>query len=177
MKLSILILVVAFGLSAYSCPPLFNDFRYLENTTLLREAIVQHRSFPQLGLTHGHHGRRWSHADHRLSPMAVWPANDNKLTVIPFCYVNKFAKNKIGGIWLQAWKVWYKKIGNPGAKTGHSLQGFEEVKDAAGATMFCYTDHTRETWNPAVKSTTLAVGIFLDAIHASATAGFTHPDW
>lgn len=62
--------------------------------------------------------------------MAVWPANDNKLTVIPLFYVNKFAKNKIGGIWSQVWKVWYRKIGDPGAKTGHSLQGFEEIKDA-----------------------------------------------
>ncbi|KAH4196137.1 hypothetical protein HBI06_173340 [Parastagonospora nodorum] len=42
--------------------------------------------------------------------------------------------------------------------------------------MFCYTDYTREMWNPSVKPTTLAIGLFIDAMHATATAGFTHPD-
>ncbi|EAT87304.1 hypothetical protein SNOG_04913 [Parastagonospora nodorum SN15] len=157
MKLSTLILlIVVFGVSAYSYPPPFNEFRYLDNVTLLHEAIAQHRPVhPRLGSIHGHQDRRWSHADHGLSPMDVWPVNDNKFTVVPFCYVNKFAKNRTGRIWSQAWKV----------------------KDATGAAMFCYTDYTREMWNPSVKPTTLAIGLFIDAMHATATAGFTHPDW
>jgi hypothetical protein len=46
--------------------PPFNDFWYLDNATLLQEAIAEHRSNPGLG---------WAHVVGSDSPTKLWPKN------------------------------------------------------------------------------------------------------
>jgi hypothetical protein len=71
------------------CPPPFNDFKYADNATLLSEAISEFKVDPQTG---------WSHVVADPSPAKPWPVDHHKLSVIPFCYVDQWTKNKIDTI-------------------------------------------------------------------------------
>lgn len=104
----------------YGCPPPFNDFQYANNDTLLLEKISQYKSGPQLG---------WAHVVGGTSPVKTWPANDQGIVSIPYCWADPWSRKNIDRKFKQAWLKWSVKIGSPSAQSGHRLGGFREVTD------------------------------------------------
>jgi hypothetical protein len=79
MKFLVLLLSLLITL-AHGCMPPFNDFRYAENDTLMREAIAQYKSNPEGG----------------------WLAVLENGSPIKFCYADDYSKSKIGLIFVEA---------------------------------------------------------------------------
>lgn len=168
MKGLISILAVLGATVVKCCPLPFNDFRCADNATLLHEAISEYKFDPQIG---------WAHVVADPRPAKTWPADDHKLSFIPFCYVDQWTKNKIDTIRYKASQMWYKTIGNAGPGQHHRVSGFREVKDSNGNYMFCYADRKDRIWNNNVRSDTLVIDIRLNTYVSSATMGYRLEEW
>lgn len=155
-------------LIARGCPPPFNDFRYANNDTLLREVIDQARSNPQLG---------WSHVIGGTSPVKTWPADQQGTVSIPYCWANDFSKKKFGRRFMQAWVKWSRMIGPPSAQSGHRLGGFREVTDAHGGPIFCNRDDDQNFWEKSIPPDTLVIKAVLNSHGSSGSLGYKPNSW
>jgi hypothetical protein len=167
MNLSLLILALLAAVT-HSCPPPFNSFLYYDNKTLLHDAITQYTSSPELG---------WLHAVDSPSPIHPWPTNSHGITLIPFCCTNYATKDKIGDIFIKAWLSWYRVLGNPGRGAEHRLGGFQELRDIAGGSKFCFLDHKRKNWDPTVSGDVLVVDVNEGHMGSVATMGYRPKEW
>jgi hypothetical protein len=146
MKFLLLLLSLLITL-AHGCMPPFNDFRYAENDTLMREAIAQYKSNPEGG---------WLAVLENGSPIKPWPKNDVGVSAIKFCYADDYPKSKTGLIFVEAWNKWYNVLGNAGAGKGHRMGGFQETQEN-DESVYYFTDFARKIWNPKVLDDTLQI--------------------
>ena len=144
------LLVTGFAAIAGTCVPPFNDMRYADNTTLLQDTVDQYNANPALG---------WAHVLGGETPLERWPANDQGIVIINYCFINEDARTKLEPYMAQGWEAWRSKLGNAGPGHGHRLGGFS-VYNKDGATPFCLNDNG--SWNDKVPAGTLAVGFMLD---------------
>lgn len=135
MELVAILLLSLMGLVA-SCPPPFNDFKYL-NTTLLGELREQYLYNKTIA-------RRWVNAvTHPYTPLKPWPADDDGITRIKYCYRSKEEKEHLKPWFDKGWEIWHKKIGDANAENGHSLATpVEYTKD--GTPLYC--NEPLHTW-------------------------------
>ncbi|KAH7084698.1 hypothetical protein BKA63DRAFT_559387 [Paraphoma chrysanthemicola] len=166
-----LVLFALLSVLAYCCPPPFEDFRYLDNATLLRDTIAditaKAKYDPQLG---------WAHVISDPSPHKPWPSNDDKMTFVPFCFADEFTKSKLNDIFAGAWRRWYNAIGNAGPGQGHRLGGFSEIVNEKRESVWCFTDSQNKVWNSAVRPDALVVNINQGGYKSSSLTGYRPND-
>jgi hypothetical protein len=152
---------------ARSCTPPFNDFRYVDNATLLNNAIAQYNSNPEGG---------WLSVLHPDSPIKPWPKNDLGISIIKFCFSDQNTKNKVGPILAEAWNRWYVALGNAGSGKNHRMGGFQETQEN-GASVFYFTDPAKMNRNPKVSGDTLQVDINEGNTGGIAVMGYRPAEW
>jgi hypothetical protein len=157
-----------FYLVANCCMPPFNDFRYLDNATLLQEAIAKHQSNPKLG---------WVHVVGSESPVKPWPKSQYGRTVIPFCYGDQLTRDRLDSMRYEAWSRWYHAIRTAGPGTGHHLAGFQETEDSGGNSIYCFTDSENTLWNPRLPADALIIDITVDSYDTYAILGYQPREW
>jgi hypothetical protein len=163
----LLLLLILFITLAHSCVPPFNDFRYIDNETLLHEAIAEYTSNPEGG---------WLNAMHTGSPIKPWPKDSAGISFIKFCYANEQARNRLSLILKVAWSKWYNKLGNAGQGKGHRMGGFQETQEN-GASLFCFTDPSKQTWNPKVPADTMRLDTNDGTTESFASMGYRPAEW
>ena len=84
--MAIFLCVSAMLSMVYGCRPPFNDFKYADNHTLLHQAITQYTS---------NAARGWAHVVKGYSPATPWPANDEGIVIIPYCFTDPWTKSRL----------------------------------------------------------------------------------
>ncbi|KAF1942379.1 hypothetical protein EJ02DRAFT_345787 [Clathrospora elynae] len=144
----LLTLFAIFGMLVRACIPPFNGVRYLDNATLLDEAVAQMGLYLQTGGATIVGG---------MGPARNLPAGDPGQTfIIPYCMADQYSESHLAGIMEKAWNLWFKKLGTPAASTGHRLGGFWHVINN-GKLQRCFTDYKNKIWNPLGPAETLVV--------------------
>ncbi|KAF2645010.1 hypothetical protein P280DRAFT_185698 [Massarina eburnea CBS 473.64] len=114
------------------------------------------------------HGERGNHGK-----ITTWPVNQDKNSVVYYCFANKESSEKLSRGVRNGWKTWYAKIGQPGVENGHTLKAIDssEGKDNG----YCWTDEKSKQWNSKVfGNETLVIKVYGDdAIGGESSVGFT----
>ncbi|KAF1849685.1 uncharacterized protein K460DRAFT_349848 [Cucurbitaria berberidis CBS 394.84] len=158
----LVLLIMAFAAISSTCMPPFNDMRYADNATLLQVTLDQYEANPTLG---------WAHVFDGESPLERWPANENGIVIINYCFLNQNVKDKLEGFMVKGWEAWRSKLGNAGPGYHHRLGGFS-VYNKDGVTPFCFETNGR--WNEKVPVGTLVVGLMLDPQDSGGEAVMGH---
>lgn len=114
--------------------PHFNNFKYADNATLLKEVVAQYDANPAMG---------WAHVLGGTSPLKPWPKDDNGLVNIKYCWPNLETKAKLGPAIQGGWEMWHVPLGNGGPGSGHRVGGFSEYING-DETVFCWPDEYQQ---------------------------------
>jgi hypothetical protein len=176
MKIALLLVRLSSAF-AYCCVPPLNDFRYLDNSTLLQEAVAKYTNDSQLNDATQ---LGWVHVFGPPGPIRTWPKNKYGYSIINFCYRDEFARNRLEGIRYAAWQKWLNKIGTAGSSKGHRLGGFEEVRDDDGSDLWCYTDGKGSVWNKKLPADTLVIDATVEPVgdySGASSLGYISSEW
>ncbi|KAF1926112.1 uncharacterized protein M421DRAFT_7334 [Didymella exigua CBS 183.55] len=115
-----LLLLTAFATLAMSCISAFNDFKYADNATLLKETIAQYEANPAMG---------WAHLLGGTSPLKPWPKDESGLVNIRYCWPNLDTK---------------AKLGNPKVPSGTLVIQIDETRTVEG---YATIEYNPEEWD------------------------------
>lgn len=171
MKSQLALLIGTLVALVAACPPPFNNFRFFDNITAVREAIEE------IEANKGNQG--WADVVGWNNPHQPWPkANGQNKATISYCFRDQATKDAIGELLLSAWGLWREKIGEPSKESGHGLE-FKEYTGGGGQGL-CRRHWVGTPWDSNVPEDTIEV-VHIDnpAIYAaaSATTGYIPSSW
>jgi hypothetical protein len=166
----IILVLAAFACHVNSCLPPGITFNEFHNSTLFEEKMK--------GLDNGA-AMGWAHNVGQDSPIEPWPAGDDGLVTIPYCFTSEGTKHfeykgrkyETADIIKTAWHEWESRL-NSGHTKHSKLNGFKELaKD--GKSLLCRRGTGDSNWNPDVPEDTVEVQFQGNFGDAAATQGYT----
>ncbi|KAF1836175.1 hypothetical protein BDW02DRAFT_255621 [Decorospora gaudefroyi] len=153
-----------------SCPPPYNDMRFIGNTT--------HTSYDLIQAVHLNPDFGWNELvipTGAVNQGELWPCGDSGVAVVSMCFRDAKADAELADFVFDSVNMWLDKLNFPSSDRGHAVKFRVHIKPDGSGPEMCY-DETGH-WNPINDSN--AVIIRSDRglpYKAAATVGYRKTD-